>query len=413
MSQPPISSAPILGFVLFPGSGAEWEVWEKTGTEGAKRCSEGLKKLQPGIPIAAAGLPVGSVLNFVFRAPPADLQTLRSLASIQLEQQITTLGKGKLPTFDVVPSGQTEAKTSQVVLVEALEAPLPPELERPEISRFETSARLLPLPSEGCALWVEKGRLVLGVTRGGALLYFQSLSESRWTSSVFDELYALGRILKMEGLMSMEPMICVWTDMNPKEQERLLAVLGGKIKVSPRPSPRLPSRVGGLAPPSVVLARSQRELRAKFRWLAMTGIALYFLFIGGWIAVLSWHTIQNKRLEKDLDQSRQEVSRLQSASQAWGRMQSAVDPSNFPLMLLWTLRKAMPSQDLWITEFRISEGFVELRGATTVVDLVYQFQQNLKSGGGGIDWNFDIPTIRSADLTQFRVHGKLPYATVE
>lgn len=407
------SSAP--GVILFPGPGPEWEVWENPGTDHARLRPKGMADLPSGTEIAAAALPAQSVLNFVFRAPPADAATLRTLATVQLEQFALATQRGQPAVFDAAPSGPSDGQPSRRILVEDLDGILPPELTRPGISRFETSARMLPLPDEGCALWIENNRLVLAVARGGELLYFQSLSDARLTPAVLDELRSLGRILKMEGLMSEAPAVWVWTDLGPGVEAALGPLLGGRVTVSPRPAPRLPSRVGGLIPSSVAAERLQRQTRTRRRWV-VTGVAvLYLAVMGVWVGMLVLRDVASRRLRTVLDGHRAKVEQLQSAALSWKRMQPSVDPANFPLMLLLQIRTAMPEKDLWLTEFRIANGVVDLRGATTEVDLVYKFRQKLGSNpeGGGIEWDFDTPTIQADNLTQFRVQGKLPDATAD
>ncbi len=420
MSQPTIEpvtpkTGAASGVVLFPGPLSEWEVWENAGTDRARLRSTGLAQLPPGTQIAAAGLPVGSVLNFVFHAPPADASSLRALASFQREQRALATEKGQPPVFDAVPAGPEDAQKQRLVMVEELSGNIPPELGRPEISRFETSARMLPLPPDGCALWLENSRLVIGVMRGGELVYFQSLADARLTPAVLDELRGLGRILKMEGLMTEAPVIWVWADAGGGAEAALGPLFGGKVVVSARPAPRLPARVGQLVPSSVVQARLQRSSRARRRRLVGVVAALYLVVISTWAGVLLSRKLGIERLQAELDGNRAKVESLQKAATAWKQTQPTVDPSNYPLMILLEIRRAMPEKDLWLTEFRIANGVVDLRGTTTEVDLVYQFRQKLNVGAqdGGIDWAFDTPSIQADNLTQFRVQGKLPYASAQ
>ena len=81
----------------------------------------------------------------------------------------------------------------------------------PNGETHEPSARMLPMPEDGMAVWMELGRYVVAFTREAELVHLAVLSAQSLDEEAAFEVRDLTAALQVHGFIQEVPVIQVWT----------------------------------------------------------------------------------------------------------------------------------------------------------------------------------------------------------
>lgn len=394
--------------LLMPGAtGAEpWEVWVlgvQVPAECVQTCSTPLEnKLLKN---SALALPAAQVFCLPLWLNETDPKLLGGMIPLQLELRGLQPRGGGPAVFDWSVVAEDETRT--LVMIGVLPAMMPEELHVEAYHTFDLSVRYLALPENALTLWKEQDRLVIAITRGTKLIYFQALSEGTITTRVAQDLTCIWTTLSMEGMLVSLNEVMLWTEVSTEEFNLLRTSLQLPIKQRQRPLPEEPSPAWKLIPASVGEAKRTREMR-RWRnrgiWIA---VAVYLLIVAGLLLRCYMTSRKVDELQKWQAAHVGAVTAIHTTAATWKALQPVVDEKNYPLELLLHACKSMPADQMHLTLFEASEGHLLIKGEAKNVAAAFQFLDHLKTDPGftGYTWNMGQPQILPNDLAQMQIEG--------
>jgi hypothetical protein len=306
--------------------------------------------------------------------------------------------------FDYRMVASVENKT--LVLAVALPGALPAHLCL-DLRAYEPSARIHPLPPDTFTLWREEGRLVLAVTRGEQIAYFQALGDGSFTGPVLQELQCIKLQLEAEDIIDHIKGITLWGDFAPREISSAGGSLGLRVVNAPRPAPVLPRDWMDLIPASI--RQTQRSAKTRERNLSLASIAagLYFLILLCLVLRTTLYYIEGRRIEAGLKAHEAEVSEIEATASRWDKLSPAIDPESYPVELLLRCARLLPPQGVRFTFFGTSTGKILIQGEAGNERAAEKFAEALKQSKDLRDYNIDMPhpAILPNGNAKFQIEG--------
>lgn len=276
--------------------------------------------------------------------------------------------------------------------------------------RFEPTARMLPLPENGAALWMEMGRYVAAFTRDGMLLHASVLASRVLDVDAAFELRDLCAALQAHDFMEEPAVIHVWTacesDFVP--QLACLFVEASVIK-EPRPTPRPPAAASGLVPLQVAVLRRQKQTRHARLLLFAAAAIMYLCFFGAWWLRLQGRDGGLQHAERELAMRQPEIEQVAQAQAQWLAMEGAINPDMYPVEIFHQIVALLPDEGIRLKEFGFEDGKIMVSGEATTVNHALEFKGKLTACSAlqHYVWNFPVPAIREDNRAEFRAEGTL------
>lgn len=394
--------------LLFPGptTAEPWEVWVLGGKEEPELlqyCMSPLdNKLRKGTTFA---LPVSQVFCLPIWLNETDTKQFAGLIPLQLELRgLQPRGNGA-PVFDWSVVAQEEART--LVLVGVLPGTLDPELHTEAYEAFDLSARYLSFPTDAMTIWREQDRLMMAITRGPNLVYYQALTEGTITTRIVQDLSCAQVTLSMQGILKPLQKVMLWTDITAEELATLQEALHLAIYREERPDPVAPAQPWRLVPSMVDEAKRARESQ---RWLrrGLVIFLLVYLFAVGWMITQYVRTSMSvAELRKWQATNAQPLAEVQAGQATWKELGPVVDANNYPLELLFHASQSIPADQLRLTLFESNGNHIMLKGEAKNVAGAFQFLSKLKGDPFFSSYTLDMGNPRPLpnDLASFQIDG--------
>ena len=392
--------------LLRPSDGPEWEAWA-IGEGAQPRLVE--MRATPGEGRNAQQTVLGLPLRQLFAVPlwlaTTDPALMREMIFLQLERRGLAAGRSAREiVYDYRVVASLENKT--LVLAVALPASLPAHLCI-DARGFEPSARLLPLPPDGFALWREDGRLALAVTRGTELAYFQVLGDGNFTEAVLRELQCIKLQLEAANTIQRAVSITVWGEFSAAEIFALGQALGLGIATGGRPAPVLPAERMDLVPASIRQIREAMKIRRRNASLAAAAVGVYFLLVLALVLRVTWFYVTSGRIEAGLAAHESEVSDIEATAARWDALSPAIDPESYPVELLLRCSNLLPPDGVRFTLFETNEGKILIQGEAADAKAAFNFADALKQSRDLRDYKIEMPlpaTLPNGN-TKFQIQG--------
>ena len=123
---------------------------------------------------------------------------------------------------------------------------------------FDLSARYLPFPENALTIWREQDKLALSITRGPALVYYQSLGGGEITARVVQDISCAQATLAMQDILTPLQKMLLWTEVSAAEElTALKGALPLPIEQEECPPPVAPKQLWKLTPFVVGEARKR------------------------------------------------------------------------------------------------------------------------------------------------------------
>jgi len=394
--------------LLRPGpTGAEpWELWVlsgKTGGELVQHCMTPLdNRLRKNSTLA---LPVSQVYCLPLWLNETDAKQFAGVISLQLELRGLQPRGGEPAVFDWTVVAQEGTRT--LVMVGVLPAMLSPEIHAEVYESFDLAARYLPFHENALTLWREQDRLVVGITRGPDLVYYQPLTEGPITTRVVQDLACAQATLTMQGILISLQSVVAWTEISAEETAALEGALKLPIEEEEIPSPVAPRQAWKLTP-SIV--GEVRRTRANRRWQMQAGALFAVLYL----AAIAWLVSRMVMTSLDVDKQRQwqtehaqALALVQQGRAAWKELEPVVETKNYPIELLHQACLSIPTDQLHLTLFEAGDGHLLIKGEAKNVAGAFQFFSKLKSDPyfAGYTLGMGNPRPLPNDLAQFQIEG--------
>ncbi len=412
--------------ICFPGED-RWELW---------RLKDGRFELADTIPIDAAAtgggfkvasnyaFPVHSVFAVPIWAGTDDPAMLDSLVDIQLERVglKPEPGDGVALDYRIVSAADGAAATLENVLEGApgkrhlaLATVINPNFVHPlpksGCRGFDVSPRFLLLPGNHIIIWKELGRLVMALTRGGQLVYFQGLTAEELDIDTVREIKCVLLGLEGQGVVGEPAGIHLWFDEIDDAAGALLqAETGLDAIVTPRPDPVLPQQLSNLLPVEIAVRRMAQKRASKFRAIAMALAACY-------LAVLGWYFFdyfKTVKLEHQLVARSQDLSKaewMRPFRTRWEALGPVTSGDRYPSEILHRCTASVPAKDVRFSSFSIQNGDVLIIGECRDPNAGRKFGTELFKNSllKDFDWVWlqrpTIDTKRKDGTASFRIQG--------
>jgi hypothetical protein len=391
--------------VLLPGA-TEAEPWEVWTTGADSHCLQACQRPQDNSTGRATvlALPVAQVVALPLWLQETDAKQFRGMIELQVEAR-GLQPRGRDAIFDWSVIAQEEART--LVLVAVLSASLPEELETDACPVFELSARCFALPPDALVLWTEQDRLVVALTRGERLAYFQALSEPRLTARLLQDLTCVVAALEMQEVVSSLKQAVSWTELTSAERGALQSAIGTPVRQEARPAPVLPRETWNLTPPRVDEVKRQRVAR---RWQSRAIVVLVVLALAAATALgvrlfLTWRdVVQLRQWQAGHAQSLQVI---QDTRAAWKDLQPVVDTDAYPLEVILHVSESLPADQVHLTLFEEEGGHLLIKAEAKNLTAAFQFFDQLKKNPHLSAYTFDMaqPHSLANDITQLQIEG--------
>jgi hypothetical protein len=412
--------------ICFPGEEA-WELW---------RLQAGRFELADTIPMGEASpeegfksashyaFPVHSVFAVPIWAGTDDPELLGNLVEMQLEKtglkpdvgegvmldyRIVSASDGRAPTLDSV-IGDAPAKR-HLALATVLNPNFAHPLPKSGSKGFDVSPRFLMLPGNHIIIWKELGRLVMALTRGGQLVYFQGLTSADIDTDTVHEVKCVLLGLEGQGVVAEPTGIHLWLDEIADSAGALLQrEIGLDAIVTPRPDPVLPTQLSNLLPPEIARQRAAQKHAAKIRNIGLALAACYVALLG-WYFFDYFKTVNE---ERQLAASSRELSKaewMRPFRTQWDALDPVVNGERYPSELLHRCTAAVPVKDVRFTSFTIQGGDINIVGECRDPNAGRNFGTQLFKNSllRDYDWVWlQRPTIdprRKDGTASFRIQG--------
>ncbi|HEX4139108.1 MAG TPA: hypothetical protein VHY09_02090 [Candidatus Methylacidiphilales bacterium] len=392
---------------LLPGptEAEPWEVWVLGGKRGEPQivqiCQTPLENRLRSF--STLVLPVAQVFCLPLWLNETDSRQFAGMIPLQLESR-GLQPRNEPAVFDWSVVAQEEKRT--LVLVGVLPASLPVELHAEAYASFDLSARYFPLAQNALTLWREHDRLVVAITRGASLVYYQALPEAEVTQRVIQDLCSVRATLEMQDILTPLRLVVAWTPLKPEERAALQSAFNVQVAEEEGPPPEVPTQAWKLTPNAITEVRRSRESR---RWIsrALLGLLLVYLAVIAWFA---WQYVQVSLKVADLrkwqDAHAADIDLVTSGRSAWKQLGPVVDYKYFPLEILRKVQAAIPADQLHLTLFECDDqGKLQIRGEAKNVAGAFTFFEKLKADPYFARYNLQMGNPRPLpnDLASFQI----------
>lgn len=350
-------------------------------------------------------LPVAQVYCLPLWLNETDSRQIAGMIPLQLESR--GLQPRNAPAvFDWSVVAREEKRT--LVLVGVLPAALPADLHAEAYASFDLSARYFHLAPNTMTLWREHDRLVVAMTHGAQLAYYQALSEGEISTRVIQDLNCARATLDMQEILLPLQQIVLWTPVKAEEKTALQGAFNLPVIEEEGPPPEPPEQPWKLTPAEIGEARRARESQ---RWIKRAAVILFLAYLGlvGWFV---WQYVQLSlkvaELRKWQDAHSADVDLVMAGRSSWKQLRPVVDYKYFPLEILRKVQAAIPADQLHLTLFECNDkGKLQIRGEAKNVAGAFTFFENLKNDRYFAAYNLQMGNPRPLpnDLASFEIDG--------
>ena len=392
---------------LLPGptEAEPWEVWVLGSKKGEPQivqiCQTPLQnRLRSSSTLV---LPVAQVFCLPLWLNETDARQFAGMIPLQLESR-GLQPRNEPAVFDWSVVAQEENRT--LVIVGVLPASLPADFHAEAYESFDLSARYFRLAQNALTLWREHDRLVVAMTRGSNLVYYQALPEAEVTSRVIQDLTCARATLEMHEILSPLRLVVAWTPLKPEERAALQGAFNVQVVEEEGPPPEAPAQPWKLTPSAIGEARRTRESR---RWIgrALIGLLVVYLAVLAWFA---WQYVQVSlkvtELRKWQDAHSADIDTVMAGRAAWKQLAPVVDYQYFSLEVLKRVQAAIPADQLHLTLYEYdAQGKLQIRGEAKNVAGAFTFFEKLKADPYFSRFNLQMGNPRPLpnDLASFQI----------
>lgn len=404
MSTPPFQRA-AEGQLLCPADGC-WEVWT-FGKRGVVRrtqtCPEPAAANVPRSSLLA--LPVRQVFSVPLWLVSGDPSLLADMVFLQLERR-GLAGKSREAT--VIHHRVIAQRDGQtLVSVVVLPAGIPERLCLRGVENYDLSAHFYPLPPDHWTLWREEDRLVLAVTRGKELIYFQALLDRNVTEAVLQELHCIYLQLEAQGIIEGIAGVTLWGEFAEEEQAGLRDLFGLEVQMQPRPPPRLPEEFWHLMPHTVQSSQVERQKQRKGRKMFALAAVLYALLVGGLASHVGWLWYHAWTVRHSLVSQSALVKTIRETARRWEVLAPAIQPDFYPVEDLLRCARSLPPEGVRFTLFDRRGDKIVITGEAKNAAAVFKYNEDLQRNKdlASYKWEMPPPKLLPNDSSQFRIEG--------
>ncbi len=371
---------------------------------------------------AAAALPLGTHLHLALPCqavllermtlPSTDRAELAGMVQLQLEKTLPFSIEDVSSDFVVVESGENESTlvsaAAQNTQLDTLCRPLRAGGRLPEkITPFAMHvAAACPANETVLAVYPEQGQLVVAICEKSRLAWTHILPVPD-EAQLRDELPQMLLGAEMEGVPTNFTRVRL-----AEESAALAAPLREYFEVPVELvsfEGQLPEPAFNLVPAAwhADVARAGRA--TQWRQRIIGAAIIYVLAIVAAFAYLAWLKAQARKVSVQYAAAQPVLQFVQSRQARWRTLAPAIDPSRYPVEVLFQASKNLPPGEVRITEFDLKAAQWQIVGEAPSANLVADFVTKLKEEKelSAFSIEFKIGQLLPNDHAPFTVWGKL------
>lgn len=279
------------------------------------------------------------------------------------------------------------------------------------VERFEPSAKLLPLPTDGLAVWKELGRYAVAFTNRHALLHLTVLSSRILDADAAMEIRDVFQALLAHEFAVSAANVEIWTHCETDFVPQMACVFDEAVfNKRSRPEPILRAELSGLLPVQVAVMRQQKRVHVRKVMMLAAAATMYLCFFGAWWLRLQWRESRIQQETAKIAALKPEIDVVREAQANWLDMEAAIDPNLYPVEIFHQLVSLLPDEGIRLKEFQMDNGKLIVGGEATTVNHALGFKDKLIACKPlqHYVWNFPVPRIRDEDnRAEFRAVGTI------
>ena len=400
--------APAKRAAIYRPASAGWQKWgeDASGNKTLQGESPELSDLQP----AAGGMiavPVRRAFSLSVWVPADDPAIFRDLVLTQLEMR----GLAGRTREETSFAWQEIARADNEVLVQVtvLPAHLAPRYWHGEVTDYAVSPAFLPLDADAVSIWREQGTWVAAVTRGGKLLHFQSLAEPVPDGSMALEVWMMLSPLEAGNMVEAHlPVVFYRQEGDSIDLAAWNQSGAAQAAVRDFPPPVRPAEALECVPIAVRHLQAEKNKSAQRQRFAFVAAAVYLalvLVLAGQTLWLHWRA---RSLQSEINSLAPAVTTTREAMDKWQALQPALEPSTYPLEVLFQMSRLLPKDGVRLTLFEMNLDRVLVQGEASTLAAAIKFQDDLKKNAdleGLYDWTAETPRQLPNGSTRFQIDG--------
>lgn len=392
---------------IFRPSSSGWQkwgvvsdIWSLQG-EGAE-----LSDLNPGEGGLIA-VPARRTFSLALWIPAENPEVFQDLILTQLEMRGLAGRLRDNTTF----AWQEIVREGNEILVHAtiLPANLAPRYWHGDVTDYAVSASFLPLDSDAITIWREQGGWVTAVTRSGKLVHFQSLATPDPGPAMALEVLMMQAALEAGNMIGENlPIICYRQTGDILDLAEWNKSTQTPIELREFPPPIRPETPPGCMPLAVRDLQAQKAKNARLHRLAFAVIAAYLLLVFLLAGRTFWLHWQAQQRQAAINRDVPAVAATQETMDKWQALLPALEPSTYPLEILYQTSRLLPKEGVRLTLFETSLDRVLIQGEASTLAAALKFQDDLKKNAdlaALYDWSAEGPKQLPNGSTRFQIDG--------
>lgn len=401
------SSRKVRRGVIFRPAAAGWEKWEEDEAGGWQPAGGALELSgldpQEGALIA---VPVRRAFSLAVWVPGADPSLLADLVYTQLELR-GLAGRGRDATSF---AWQEVAREGDEVLLHAVVLPshLAPAYWHGDVTHYAVSAECLPPAADTVTLWQEEGGWVAAVTRGEHLVHFQKLTEKQPDAAMALEVWMMLAPMEAGKMLAGAVRARIFyqggeaPDLGPWQ-----AAGGLPVEVLPWPAPVRPAADLRCVPLPVRERQTAKAAAARRQKIALLAAAGYFCLVLLLAVNTLWLHWRASSLRASLDAEAPQVETIRAAMQRWNAVEAALNPTGYPLEVLYQTARLLPAEGVRLTLFQMNLERVVVAGEASTLQAAQRFQEEVRKNPdlAAYDWTMENPRPLPTGSARFQIDG--------
>jgi len=385
-----------------------WQKWgdDASGAKSLVTEAAELSDLKPAENDLVA-IPVRRAFSLCVWIPADDPSVFRDLVLTQLEMR----GLAGRTREDTVFAWQEITRSDSEALIQAtvLPAHLASRYWHGDVTEYAVSPACLPLEKDAVTVWREQGAWVAAVTRGDKLLHFQSLAEPSADGAMALEVWMMLSPLEAGNMVEAQPRAILYRQDGDDPDLSAWHQAGfPQATALDFPPPVYPAAPLGCVPIAVRDLQSEKKKSAQRQRLAFAGAAVYLglvLLLAGQTLWLHWKA---RQLRAEIDRNAPAVEAAESAMDKWQALLPALEPSTYPLEVLFQIARLLPEDGVRLTLFEMNLDRVLIQGEASTLAAALKFQDDLKKNADLetlFDWTAEAPKQLPNGSTRFQIDG--------
>ncbi len=396
-----------------PGA-SEWEWWRKRPADPVAAPSE---RPSAGSP-AVFAIPAHQCSSVPVWVSSPDPEVIEQVLEVELERLGVPVpdGPGTHLAWKIVGSADARRLVRAVVVPAALDQD--GAREKAEWESFYPAPLMLPPRPRAIVLWQELGRWVVGFSREGQWIHFQSLGRREPDAALLRDIQLLHLELDGRRMADHVEALVLWKAAGNApvpddfgEQVADLLDLDFRVVEKPAPDPKLAEGFA-FEPGEIAEARERKERSRKAVRTAVVVAAVYGILIGFGIFDLFRRQNENQELRQEVAQREPEADVVREARARWTALEPALEIDRYPVELFYQVARLFPEEGLRMTSFEITNGGqIVVRGEASSVPVAIRFKADLEGNPELQDYEWEIPPPENnGDVAEFVAFGTYRFA---